>query len=379
MKKKYTIYGNCQGQALARFLNASDSFNMQYQYIKTKSVQNISSKDLDTFIKEIIPVVDLLIYQPVSTTYKNNPKYSSNYIVENLNSQARSLSFPSCYFRGYHPELVSLKSYAAGIQPSKSEIKLDVNSQKVSSLVHDINIVQGFLEQKTPLEIKEQFLDQDFYTNSLLVNLLDLTFLSLQKRENNLNLDIKISGFIRDNYKNYRLFHSFNHPSNQIISYIAERIFECLDIPLRKLEFEIIPNLLSRINFPVYKSTDKNLNLRFEESFTPACRFIQLSKKSPACATTAMAAPVNAPSNICPPCNCASGEVAIALAADPTNQTSSPSQIALKDIPPASPAQVLDGLICGAIFGPPMARPAKYAPTSVAITAPKTTSTANAL
>ena len=39
--------------------------------------------------------------------------------------------------------------------------------------------------------------------------------------------------------------------------------------------------------------------------------------------------------------------------------------VAAAIMPPTSPAQVFDGLIVGAIFGPPIARPAKKAPVSV--------------
>ncbi len=46
-------------------------------------------------------------------------------------------------------------------------------------------------------------------------------------------------------------------------------------------------------------------------------------------------------------------------------------------IPPASPAQVFDGLIAGAIFGPPIARPAKNAPLSVNTAMPITSTSRN--
>ena len=256
--KKYTIYANCQGQALAKILNSSKSFSSQYQYIKIKQVQNIDPNELNKLIEEVIPEVDLFIYQPVSEKYNNNLKYSSKYIVKQLKKACRRISFPSCYFRGYYPELRVVKN-----ENNRSiDIRFKVNGESLLSiLVHDVNIIKGFVEKKSIEEIKNNFINEDFYDKSFLDKTLNQTLLALESRENDLDIDVKISSFIKDNFRTKRLFHTFNHPTNVLFKYIAERILEFLSI---ESNFKYLPDSLDHASFPVYQSTYKKLRLNFK-------------------------------------------------------------------------------------------------------------------
>ena len=156
LKKKYTIYANCQGQALARVLNSSQAFREKYQYFQIKPVQEINLDYLNNFINSVIPQIDLFIFQPVSEKYKNYFRYSSKYITSHLKKDCRQLSFPSCYFQGYHPELRPLKD------KNGTNISVPIYWNKKilhSTLVHDGNIIAGFCNRKSIIDIKNQFLE----------------------------------------------------------------------------------------------------------------------------------------------------------------------------------------------------------------------------
>src|SRR5271170_5854202 len=94
--------------------------------------------------------------------------------------------------------------------------------------------------------------------------------------------------------------------------------------------------------------------MAWPESFTPKCRLARLSRRSPAWPMQERKAAIAA--------------AAGSLGAGPcTAATKRPAATAASS-PPAAPDQVLPGEIRGASRGPPIARPATYAPISVAQT-----------
>ena len=119
------------------------------------------------------------------------------------------------------------------------------------------------------------------------------------------------------------------------------------------------PKIAPSISPSIRSNTPPWPGLSRELSLTPALRLSQLSKKSPICATTASPAP--------------SATAPVTLRGErlrPTSKRGQPSgasiaqthrntQITDAAIPPNSPAQVFDGLMLGAILGPPIARPVK--------------------
>lgn len=257
--KKYTIYANCQGQALARVLNSSQSFTKEYEYVKLKRVQNIQPHELESVIDKVIPDVDLFIYQPISRSYKNNPKYSASAMVSLLNSDSIHISFPSCYFLGYHPELRFIKVHTSKNSKNVTSL-LRVNGKQEKSLVHDANIISGYLANQSSYQIKKTILDDDFYDKSFIAKNLDRTFLALKEREETFKVNIPISQYVKDNFQEKKLFYTFNHPSKILMQYIAVQILELIDI---KPDFQMIPNVLAHLDFPIYPSIHKNLGLQF--------------------------------------------------------------------------------------------------------------------
>jgi hypothetical protein len=113
--KKYTVYGNCQARVIPSVLNSSKVFKSQFQYVDVKAVHTITPEELDYYIEVLLPQLDLFIFQPVSKKYNNNEKYSTEFLLSKLNSDAISISFPSCYFTGYTPEIKHTKLIRDGV------------------------------------------------------------------------------------------------------------------------------------------------------------------------------------------------------------------------------------------------------------------------
>lgn len=249
--KTYTIYGNCQAIILANFLNSSESFKSQYQYLTIKPVHKINKYEIKELINNILPKTDLFIYQPVSEEYKGK-EYSSNYLLQKLNLKSRNISFPSCYFKGYNPELKILK---------------DCKGRSISDKFdyHDFHIIQGFLRSSPIEQVKANIQNSSYYSQDYSQSQVEQSLKELEKRENSIfgtkrQINIKISNFIRENYKKQRLFYTINHPSKFVFKYMAEEIIKLLNI---KDEITLDKDFLNHTTYPIYESHYHNLELKF--------------------------------------------------------------------------------------------------------------------
>lgn len=250
--KKCLVYGNCQAMALKGLLKQNPKFKKYYEIVDCKSVYLLNKEDLPNQ-ELIISDVDLLIHQPVSDNYKGLYQLSTNYLKSKLKQNAKVVSFPVAYFTGYNPELVYLKNNSG---------------QRISQpfTYHDTNIMKFYLMGKSVNETITLIQSKDFYQFYDIQNNLENTLLNLEQRE--IDLDIKLSLFIRENYKKNRLFYTFNHPSFVILKYIANSIFKALDIDKNENFFDIFGSIeiFGNSSFPIYPSLYSGLELQFSTS-----------------------------------------------------------------------------------------------------------------
>jgi hypothetical protein len=252
--KKYTVYGNCQARVLPSVLNSSKVFKNTFQYVDVKAVHTLKSEELDYFIDEVLPELDLFIFQPVSKNYHDNEKYSTEFLLSKLKSDAISVSFPSCYFTGYTPEIKHTKLIREGLDKDEFDY-------------HDRNIMQYFLSTDTPEP--DDFVSSDhFYSEDYSLQAVEESLKELEKRELSIfgsekQIDIKVSKFIRDNYRKERLFHTVNHPSKPLFIYLGKAILDFLTI---KDEITFFKDPLEHTVYPIYKSHYQNLKFEFDNS-----------------------------------------------------------------------------------------------------------------
>ena len=261
-KKKFTIYGNCQASILAKFMLNSKEFRKQYEYIPIPPVYTLNDYLINQLLDEVFPSLDLLIYQPVSNKL-NGEQYSSNYISKFLKNKCQLVSFPSCYFKGYFPELDQMKL----IQDKTNKFVLSFQGKDREVLVHDYNIVKAFLENFTAHEAS-QFAEIDsFYSKTFSIEAYEKSIDSLKLRERNNNVDIVISDYIHQNYKKIKLFHTHNHPSGNLLYFIASKVISKIKLDPNFDNLSLDP--FSELAFPTYNSTYINLSLEFQDIPSP--------------------------------------------------------------------------------------------------------------
>ncbi|HIQ28625.1 MAG TPA: hypothetical protein EYH42_09025, partial [Sulfurovum sp.] len=209
-RKKIFIQANCQSHVIRHIFQNISRLNENYEIISIKPVhlwKEEDSKDIFSKAKEC----DIFLHQPIDE--KTFGIYSSANIKQNLKKSALSISFPNLYFTGYHPQAFYMK---------------DTNGKNILEPFdyHDKNIFKFFSEVFSKEMILNKIKDESFYsTNEIKLNI-DKSLHELRKREE--NTIINVSTFIEENMIGKKLFHIFNHPSNEMLFYLFDRILDNL-------------------------------------------------------------------------------------------------------------------------------------------------------
>lgn len=246
--KSFAIYANCQGEGLARALLGCDYFKNEYFRIKIPPVHLIKDHEVK-LVMEAIRGIDLLIFQPVKISFDRPKELNSSFILNQLKDNAIKFSFPSIYFDGYFPHLKTMDRMVS-----------------ILNLVHDYFIAYSYnigLSQKKCYELIN---DLNLYPEDLSRKLAEKSIQNLRNREVANNIDIPVSNFILRNFRFQKLFNQFNHPTRDIFVFLAKAIFRKLKLEKDSIEdFGI--SYSDEIVVPVYRSTHRNLKLKFSENF----------------------------------------------------------------------------------------------------------------
>jgi len=268
MTKKFTIIGNCQSKAILDFLLSNDNFSGQYNYINVDDIYRINEDDINNLYNNILPILDLIIIQPISDNYKNNYKYSTKSILSTVKKECIKILFPSLYFDMYHPFMCYV------YDKDKPSWKLDKPFD-----YHDKNIIKQFIENKNITDINffvNEYLkiqnDENILSNETLDESLKKNINNLTERESKYKnyctedtYIIMSSDFILNNYMKELLFYSINHPTKYLFRYISDRIFIILNIFLIKYKDDIDP--LKSLIMPLYKCIQKKVNFNVNNYF----------------------------------------------------------------------------------------------------------------
>ncbi len=248
-KLKFSYYGNCQIQNISNILNNSKEFCEKYEFVPTQPVHLLKDADLET-ISESFKDLDLLLYQNVSTSFKNGAQFASSNILKLLKQNCKAIQIPSLFFNAYFPDIheVIIEGYGA------------VNTPFMDNY-HDLNILFGYVNGYSVKETLKIYLDENYYEKSFCQKTLENSFERLKAHEVANKVDIAISDFIEANYKKLKLFNSLNHPKQVTLQYILDNILRLIKF---KIKVPAIRTSLDNFEFPIHPNVYKNLDLNFE-------------------------------------------------------------------------------------------------------------------
>jgi hypothetical protein len=266
MTKYFTVIGNCQARSLSEFLLSNIDFTNIYEYIQINDIFRMNEDELNDLYLNILPKLDLIIIQPISENYRNNYKYSTKSILENVNNNCKKIMFPSLYFDYYHPFLCYI--YDTNDPSWKLGDPYDY---------HDKNIIKCYVSNYDKLDLldymlteyKKTLFDENILDNNFFINKLNKNIESLKERENKYinyctkdTKIIKSSSYILNNYKKNLLFYTINHPTKYLFYYISDTILSLLNISLFEYPENIDP--LKALILPVYKCLQKYVDFNID-------------------------------------------------------------------------------------------------------------------
>lgn len=239
-----TIYSNCQGHALKIILEKifkkiKVNYISNYEYIYNK-------KNIDY---SMINDSDYFIYQPIK---KERGKYSTDYILSKIDNKVITVSFPYIYNTGMWAIVINNNNLSNGFNNNYTDFNLNskiFGKEYISNFEKDIEkIFKGGIN----FNLKNRFFE---------------SLNKLTKIEE--NTDIKISDFIRNNYKNIQMFYRDCHPSLELMKEVFSRLMIFLEIPFERNHLIKINdlndfNMLTNGYIPITKIERKELELIFE-------------------------------------------------------------------------------------------------------------------
>lgn len=244
-KRICLISANCQGAYIKSLLSRHKEFSRDFQIMY---FVNYKKEKVD---REILSKADILIYQPLKEKWG---ELSEKYLLEHVKKDAFKiriayLTFPVYWPLFTHdPRNVNNSEYPFGQFPYGDKFILEllrkgVEKEKIFEIIKTKEILKN-------IDLKKVISDYiDF------------------QRELESRRDQKLFDFIITNYRKYKLFETYNHPSEFLAVYQVDDILRILGY--RNLKDEEKPNLdfLLIYQQPIPPYIAESLNLEFEANW----------------------------------------------------------------------------------------------------------------
>lgn len=237
-KKRIAILANCQGGIYKTLLMNDKTFNNQFEFIDLPLVFTLTEEDKDK-VYDIVRSIDVLFYQPLQAQ-KFEPFFIEN-LKKSMPSFSSTFSIPVLYFNFYAPHTIY-------VLPGESP-KFDIE-------YHDLNILLGWYHNINTSDLLVKLNDNTYYSKELMDDISVINFSRLREREK--KIDLKYADFLESKFKDKVLFHTFNHPDNEILTDMASKIALKLGFQLEVNEFT--QDLLGNVKVGIYPSIKTYLN-----------------------------------------------------------------------------------------------------------------------
>lgn len=248
-RPKLAAYGSCHAQALQKFFEeATDAIDV----VNLPAFFALDHQKLESFKTRTAGQLSWFVYQPISQEAKGE-EYATRSILSHLTETASKIPFSYPHFELYNPYAIS----RAGDLP---DIGFGYIDYAIGALV---------MNGRRGVSLKNFYRsgpDFNEYKDSLKA----WCFTELKDREErvlpgDLPIDVKISGFIENQFRNARLFWSMNHPTNALLvpmfSAVADKMG--VDVDVEKITSELLSDTV--IPIPEYIAGSYDLKFRNED------------------------------------------------------------------------------------------------------------------
>jgi hypothetical protein len=262
--KKLAIYGNCQAPALIRMLETSSNFRSQFVSVPFPGVHSIPLEAQRRFLEQVVPKLDVLVYQPVRHSYRAEESviFGSEHVKGHLRSQATTISFPALHFLGYQPTSERIKSY---VPPDLDAFCRREFGQAGGRLLHHAPIVRSYLLRRDVSEAVRSFDEGEAGDAARAIAQAERSLNIMGAAEREFDIDIPMSDFIFTNFSERLLFHTHSHPGSPVLVRVARQLLNILEFKMTGEEIKNMRRLepLGAVRYPLQRYVRQALELSF--------------------------------------------------------------------------------------------------------------------
>ena len=248
MMETAVVVGNCQAKGLEIQLARRSGFAERFEIVSFPAVHEIPDGQIPT-LHEAVDGAALVFLQTVDDEYRGGIGLGNAYLAS-IAGSATVVRWPSVYWAGYVPDLFYLKD-SSGATVVRAPFDY-----------HDRVVLSGFARGDSVEETCVALADPERPSDALAK--LELTTAELAVRSE--GCDLGVSDLIAEKFRDELLFYTMNHPSNSLMSFLADEALDLLDIPSGDCSSNAgAVDLLSSTFYPLHANHVKQLGLEFGE------------------------------------------------------------------------------------------------------------------
>ncbi len=245
--ERAVVVGNCQASALELMLTTNDEFTERFELIRFPPVHEIPEEMMPALHRAVAEAA-VVIPQRIDDGYRGGIGLGTDTLV-GLARTSAVVRWPSVYWAGYFPDLFYLRD-------ATNAPVLDGPFD-----YHDRSILRAYA---SGLDIGAACaLLEDSESPSDAEDWAAAATAELEIRGE--DCDVQIAEFIGSHFRDELLFFTMNHPTNRLLTFIAQQITELLGLP-GCVDPTLMPGeVLGSTFYPLHANHVRALGLRFGE------------------------------------------------------------------------------------------------------------------
>lgn len=253
---RVVVIGNCQAKALEMMLATNEEFTKRFEFVSFPAVHEIPA-DMVPELHAAVADAAVVIPQKVDDGYRDGIGLGTETLAS-IAEKAAVVRWPSVYWAGYFPDLFYLRD----------EMGRPVVDGPFD--YHDRCILHAYVSGLDIaatcqlLEDPEQPSDAPAWAANATAELHD----------RGRDCDVQVTEFIDSRFRDELLFFTMNHPTNQILGFIAQKITGLIAVPGRVDHQRMPGEVLGETFYPLHPNHVCALRLRFGgEVMSGSCPF----------------------------------------------------------------------------------------------------------
>ena len=243
--ERVVVVGNCQATALEMMLSTNEEFTKRFELVSFPPVHEFPEALVPELHRAVADAA-VLIPQRVDDAYRGGMGLGTDTLM-GIARTSTVVRWPSVYWAGYFPDLFYLRDAArAPVLDGPFDY-------------HDRSILQAYACGVDVAEACSLLEDAARPSDALAWAQEATAELDVRGQD----CDVQVASFVASRFREELLFFTMNHPTNQLLAFIAQQIMDLLGLP-GSVDATLMPGeVLGSTFYPLHANHVRALDLRF--------------------------------------------------------------------------------------------------------------------